>query len=221
MRFLVPLCLLLWLQGPLAAQSAKLSIRTLSLYPVKMPELYTPEGKTLIPLTFTDVQPSTPMRVNRLDGLPIYTTPVVPEGKAAPPFTIKLPGAASDILLLAWLGPEGKPQFLAIPDPSATARQKDWMVINSTANNVALQIGANTKPTPVKAGSHQVIEVTAPVNTGAAVTIATPRDDTWQTFYSTYWPVFADKRCLILILQDGEKMRVKQIFEDLPKPDTP
>jgi hypothetical protein len=218
MRFFIPLCLLL-LSGPsLAAQSAKLSIRTLSLYPVEMPELYTPDGRVLVPLTFTDIQPSEPLQVARLSGLPIYTTPVIPEGNAAPPHTVKLPGTASAILLLGWLGPEEKPRFLAIPDPAATARQSDWMVINSTTNNVTLQIGANTKPVPIKPRSHQAIRVRVPVNTGAAVTMTTPREDSWKTFYSTYWPVYEDKRCLILIVQDGKKMRVKQIFEDLPKP---
>ncbi len=221
MRIILPLYLLVWSLLPIAAQSSKLSIRTLSLYPVPMPELYTPDGKELVPLKFTDIQPSEPLKVDRLKGLPIYTSPVIPEGKAPPPYLVKLPGTASSILLLGWLGPEETPQFLAIPDPSATARRSDWMVINSTKNNVALQIGINTKPMPIKAGSHQTIEVNVPVNTGAGVTMATLHKEKWKTFYSTYWPIYADKRCLILIVQDGPKMRVKQIFEDLPKPAAP
>ncbi len=221
MRFILPLFLFLWCMVPVKAQSSKVAVRTLSLYPAPMPELYTPDGKELIPLEFTDVQPSEPTKLDRLKSLPIYTTPVIPEGEAPPPYSVRLPGNASAVLLLGWLGPEEKPQFLAIPDPSASARQDDWMVINSTKQNVAIQVGVKSKPVPVKAGSHQTIKVNVPVNRGAGITMAAPKGDEWKTFYSTYWPVHPDRRYLILIVQDGEKMRVKPIFEFLPKPATP
>lgn len=217
MRSFLPFYLLFFIQLPLAAQSEKLSIRTLSLHAVKMPELFTPDGKTLLPLTFSNVEPSKPFEVNRLNGLPIYTTPIIADDKAPPSYIVKLPGTAPAILLLAWLGPEGTPVFLAFPDVSATAGRKDWMVINSTSKHIAMQIGADKKPVAVKAGSQKSIHVDVPANVGSAVTIAAMMEDSWKPFYKTYWAIYEDKRCLILIIQDGEKMRVKQIFEDLPK----
>lgn len=217
MRSLISLCLLLLSILGGSAQSARLTLRTLSLSANPMPGLYIPDGKTLVTLPFSEIEPSAPVRVDAQDSLPIYTTPVFPKDRTEPPYRVKLPGSASSVLLLGWCDADAKPHFLAIPDSFGTAKQNEWLVINSTDNDIALQIGAHAKPFPVNASSHQTMKVTAPLNTGAAVTIATRKGDVWKTFYSTYWPVFEDKRCLILVVQDGSKMRVRQIFDALPK----
>ena len=39
-----------------------------------------------------------------------------------------------------------------------------------------------------------------------------------ETIYSTYWPIYPDKRCLVLIVEDGAKTRVKVISDEFKKP---
>ncbi len=221
MKSLIPFTLLLCLHLPLVANPAKLSLRTLSLFPVSMPELHSLTGEGLVKLNFSHIEPSKPIPVNRLEGgLPIYNGPTLPED-GIPPYLVKLPVDAKDILLIAWMGEGNKPQFLAFPDNSATAGRKDWMVINATTNHIAMQVGKENKPMPVKAGSQQSIYVDVPSNKGSAVTIAAMLEDSWKPFYTNYWAIYEDKRCLIVIIQNGEKMTVRQIFEDVVKPPAP
>jgi hypothetical protein len=137
----------------------------------------------------------------------------------ASPTLISMPDAPS-VLILGWMSGE-TPRFLAIPDPYGTAKGDDWLLINSTTTPVALQIGANSKPVVITASSHQAHHITVPSNGGAAVTLADRKNGEWQTFYSTYWPIHPDKRCLILLVQDNDRIRVKQIFDELPgEPET-
>jgi hypothetical protein len=222
MNSLTKFALLLFLNLPLAAEPTKLSLRTLSLVPVEMPEFHTLAGNGLVPLKFSHIEPSKPALVDRLEGgLPIYTGPTVPEDGSPPPHLVKLPGEAKSILLIAWMGEGNKPQFLAFPDDTATAGRKDWMVINATSKHIAMQIGKDSKPLSVKAGSQQGIRVDVPANVGSAVTIAAMLEDSWKPFYTNYWAIYEDKRCLILIVQNGEKMTVRQIFEDIAKNSAP
>jgi hypothetical protein len=95
------------------------------------------------------------------------------------------------------------------------------MVINASSKHIAMQIGADKKPVSVKAGKQQGIRVDVPTNTGSAVTIAAMLGDSWKPFYKTYWAIYEDKRCLIVVVQDGEKMMVRQIFEDIAKSPVP
>jgi len=222
MKALPTFTLLLLLNLTLAADPGKLSLRTLSLFPVEMTELHTLAGKDLVPLRFSHIEPSKPLLVDRVEGgLPIYSGSTVPEDGSPPTHLVKLPGAARDVLLIAWMGEGNKPQFLAFPDDSATASRKDWMVINATTKHIAMQIGADNKPVPVKAGTQQGIRVDVPTNRGSAVTIAAMLEDSWKPFYTTYWAIYEDKRCLIVVVQDGEKMMVRQIFEDIGKNPVP
>jgi len=222
MKALLTFTLLLFLNLTLAAKPEKFSLRTLSLLPMEMPELHALEGKGLVPLSFSHIEPSKPILVDRLEGgLPIYNGSTVPEDGAAPTHLVKLPSATRDILLIAWMGEGNKPQFLAFPDDTATASREDWMVINATTKHIAMQVGADKKPVPVKAGTQQCIRVDVPTNSGSAVTIAAMLEDSWKPFYTTYWAIYEDKRCLIMVVQDGEKMMVRQIFEDIAKSPVP
>ena len=214
MKALPTFTLLLLLSAPLAAKPAKLSLRTLSLFSAEMPAFHTLAGNDLVPLRFSHIEPSKPALVDRLEGgLPIYTGATVPEDGSPPPHLVKLPGEAQDILLIAWMGEGDKPRFLAFPDDSATAGRKDWMVINATAKHIAMQIGKDSKPVAVKAGTQQGIRVDVPTNRGSAVTIAAMLEDSWKPFYKTYWAVYEDKRCLIMVVQDGEKMTGSRVLK--------
>lgn len=205
---------------PLQAQSDKLDLRTLALTPGEFPQLWAMNGAAPVALPFSAVQPSEPLRLTRADPLRLFKGKLNDKGQPADPApaSVKLP-AASSILLLGWMTGDS-PRFFPVPDPFTAARHNDWLVINSTTQTVAIQIGADTKPTAVKPASHSRVNVTAPVNEGAAVIAAIPKDDGWKTIYSTYWPIYPDKRCLVILVEDGEKFRVKVIADEFKKPAT-
>ena len=222
MRFLIPLCLILG-HATLAAQPAEITLRTLAMNATPLPEkLWTVDGSDAVSLGFSTVQPSETVNVRRLSPMPIYQGPLDEKGKPldAAPTLVKLPANASAILLLGWMNRD-KPAFLPIPDPFATAKRDDWMIINATPTEIALKIGADAKPFLIKGNSHQPIRVGVPADQGAAVTIATRKGEDWRTFYSTYWPIYQDKRCIILFTAGEERIQVKQIFEELQKPAAP
>jgi hypothetical protein len=206
------------LAAPLPAQSAKLNLRTLSLGSTNFPQLWAMNGTTPVAIPFSAIQPSEPLRLDRSDPLRIFKGKLNEKGLPAnpTPALVKLP-TDSSILLLGWMVEE-TPRFFPIPDPFSTSRHDDWLVINTTTRPVAIQIGAKTKPTTVKPSSHSPIRVTAPVNEGAAVIVAIPKEQAWKTIYSTYWPIYPDKRCLVLVVEDGLKTRVKVISDEFKKP---
>ena len=43
----------------------------------------------------------------------------------------------------------------------------------------------------------------------------TPFDGEAKTFFSTYWPVYPDKRAVVLFVDDGKRIRVKRISDKL------
>ncbi|MFC7336052.1 hypothetical protein ACFQY0_02590 [Haloferula chungangensis] len=207
------------LVSPLPAQNEKLDIRTLSLGSSNFPELWVMEDTAPVAVKFSSIQPSEPLRIPRSNPLRIFKGELDEKGlpKDTTPTSVKLPNNSS-ILLLAWMNGEA-PRFLPIPDPFKSAKHDDWLVINGSAQQVAIQIGAKSKPVSVAPSSHSRVRVTAPVNEGAAVTVATRNKKAWKTIYSTYWPIYPDKRCLVIIAQDGRKMRVKVISDEYKEPE--
>ena len=202
------------LVSPLVAQPEKIQLRTLSLGATALPRLWIMNATTPVAIPFSAIQPSEPLRIDRGDPLRIFKGELNAKGLPADssPVPVKLP-AGSSILLLGWMVGES-PRFFPIPDPFASARPDDWLVINATTRTVAIQIGADTKSTPVKPSSHIPIRVTAPANQGAAVMVAALKDNAWKPIYSTYWPIYPNKRCLVLIVEDGAKIRVKVISHE-------
>jgi hypothetical protein len=126
-------------------------------------------------------------------------------------------------LLLGWVD-GGKPAFLAIEDAFATMKSDDWLVINPSKKDLAIQIGADTKTIPIKANSHKAIKNTAPSGTGAAVTIAANQPDgKWKVIYTSFWPIYDNQRGLIVVVQKGERLNVNYISDQIaatpvPKP---
>ncbi len=214
MRFLPVFCLLLASVPMASGQGEKLMLRALALTPAEFPELWAAGSKGPVPLDFSPIQPSEPVEVNRTSPFPVFSGPLDEKGKPTDPkpSLLKLPNASS-ILLLGWLH-QGNLQFLPIPDPFSTAKREDWLIINSTTTQVAMRIGdESTQPRLIKPGSHQTIRIEAPADQGVPVLMGAPRDDGWKTFYSTYWPVYPDQRCIVLMVDDGTRIRVKLIFD--------
>ncbi len=204
--------------SPLAGQTDKAAVRTLSLGGRNFPQLWVMNGKTPVELTFSPVQPSPPVEITAFNPLPIFKGDLNEKGMPADtsPAKVRLTPGKSQ-LLLGWMA-DNTPKFHAIPDDFASASSRNWLVVNTTSAPVAIQIGADTKPTPVKPGAHSSIRVQAPAGEGAAVVVASPKKSgEWKTIYSTYWPIYKDKRCLVLIVDDGRRPRVKVISDDYRK----
>ncbi len=206
------------------SQQEKLAFRTLALSPSKFPELWVSEAGKPIPITFSSAQPSLPFNADRLSPLPIFKGPLDDKGKPSDPAPsqVSLP-AGSSVLLLGWMD-GAKPGFLAIEDPFATMKSDDWLVINPSKSEIAIQIGANVQPIPIKANSHKAIKNTAPSGTGAAVTVAAKQPDgSWKAIYTSFWPIYDNQRGLVVVVQRGERLSVSYISDKIatapvPKP---
>gem|GEM_PF-5168935 len=216
MRFTVSLCLALGLSQALPAQVEKISIRTLAIAPAEFPQLWGMDSTKPVLLEFSPIQPSEPYQLLRSSPFAIYQGALNDKGKPADPAPtlLKLPEGPG-ILLLSWIY-EGKVKFMPIKDTNSSGKYNDWYVINTTAKSIAIQVGT-AKPVAIPPGAHQPLQIDQPAGQGAAIVMASKEDQAWQKFFSTYWPVQGDKRCLVLLVQTGESIEVKQIFEDLAR----
>lgn len=200
-----------------AGAGEKIALRTLAVTPGDYPALWAMDASSPVKLEFPSVQPSAPARITGVNPLPLYQKEPGGDASAAgpPPAMLKIP-EGGDILLLAWIN-QGKPNFLPIRDTSLSGKFNDWFVINTTGKSVGVQVGETTKPVVFPAGGSGPLRITAPAGEGAAVIMAANDNNTWSKFFSTYWPVAADKRCLVLIVETGGNIEVKQILEDLER----
>ncbi|MES2920130.1 MAG: hypothetical protein V4819_01190 [Verrucomicrobiota bacterium] len=227
MRFTIITLTMLFSAGLGFSQEAKLAFRTLALAQAKFPQLWVVESGKPLPITFVSAQPSPPFSADRTNPLPIFKGPLGDKGKPSDttPTLVPLPtSSSSSILLLGWIQGD-KPAFLAIDDPFATMKKDDWLVINPSKSELGIQIGATAKPIPIKANSNQAIKNTAPPGTGAAVTIAAKQaDGSWKAVYTSYWPIYDNMRGLVVVVQNGEKLNVNYITDQIataapaPKP---
>jgi len=77
---------------------------------------------------------------------------------------------------------------------------------------------ALAKPVKIAPGASQRHKITAENNKGVAVLAQVPVKGKAKTFFSTFWPVYPDKRAVILFIDDGTKIRVKRISDKLAPP---
>lgn len=215
MHFIIAPLVLLFAAN-LAFSQEKINFRTLALAQSKFPELWTIESGKAVQISFSSAQPSAAISADRTNSLSIYKGTLDANGRPTEttPSLVKLP-ASSSILLLGWMAGEN-PGFLAIEDPFATMKHDDWLVINSTKSALAIQIGETARPLPVKANSHQLVKITASSGTGAAVTVASLQlDGKWKAVYSSYWPIYSDKRGLVVVVQNGARLNVNYITDSV------
>jgi hypothetical protein len=216
MRFIIIKLALLLSTSLVFSQEAKLAFRTLALSQAKFPELWVSEAGKPMPITFSSTQPSLPFKADLVSPLRIFKGPLDAEGKPSDPSPslVPLPKVPS-VLLLGWMDGE-KPGFLAIEDPFATMKSDDWLVINPSQSELAVQIGANVKPVLIKANSNKAIKNTAPSGTGAAVTIAAKQaDGSWKAVYTSFWPIYDNMRGLIVVVQRGKRLKVNYITDKI------
>lgn len=211
---------LLFLAGlalPLRGQEEKMSVRTLAITPGEFPEIWAMDASKAVKVEFSDIQPSEGLQVNRGASLALFQGGLDEKGKPkdAAPVTVKVPGTGN-VLLLGWIQ-AGKPKFLALPDATVSGKFNQWLVVNMTQKNVGIQVGTPPKSTSFAPVSSKVLDVDHPAGKGIPIVMASKEDKTWNKFFSTYWPVHDDKRCLVLLVQIGDKIEARQIFEDLSR----
>lgn len=206
------------------ADDKTLEVRTLALTECNMPTLYlgTPDGH--VALEWSHLQPAEPLKAKLANPLPLYREgkPVTP---AEPAFLIdrkiKLPSTPGGVLLLGW-SDDNTTHLVALEDNFSSARFNDWLLINAASRPVAFLVGEEDagKPKVVQPGTSVGYRVHPPAGKGAQVVAQIPVDGKAKTVFSTYWPIYPDKRAVVIFADDGEKVRVKRISDKLkPKKD--
>jgi hypothetical protein len=205
-----------WSQG-----GEKISIRCMALNNEPMPEMKLMTTDGLVTLDFSPIQPTAAVRARFANPLPLYGPGSAPGKKdGPPPVTVKLPADAKEILLLSWISGETT-SYLAIKDDFSSSGRDDWLLINTTGTPIAIQVGKETQAKRVGPGAYEPFKIVAPANEGAAVTAAVLRDKKWHPIYETYWPIYADKRNIVLFVADGKKIRVRPVWDQLSPPAAP
>lgn len=204
------------LSGVCPTSANTIDVRTLALRADNMPEGYIKTAKDFLPLQFSSVQPTGIIRALAANPLPLYRTEVDAKGKTTYVVTqkVKLPVGARGILLLGWT--EGdKERYVAIKDDFAAANYNDWLLINACSRPVAFKAGEKTKPILLKPGVSITHRISTAKDEGTAFIAQAPFDGKQKVFFSTYWPVYAGKRSVVLFVDDGAKIRVKRISDQL------
>lgn len=204
---------------PLSAQT--IDIRTLALRAGDMPEVYVKDATDHHPLRFSSVQPAEAVRALAANPLPLYRRGTDAAGREgfAVIQQVKLPDEARGILLLGWADGD-KARYIAIKDDFAAARYNDWLLVNASTRPVGFRVGDTGKPILLKPGVSTTHRIGVAAGEGATVLAQAPFNGKDKVFYSTYWPVYAGKRSVVLFVDDGPRILVKRI-SDLLAPASP
>jgi hypothetical protein len=211
---------LLFFNANARGEDGTIAVRTLALRADEMPELFLHTGKEYLPLRFSAVQPTETLQVLAANPLPLYRSGTDANGKAGfiIAHRVKLPDRAAGILLLGWKQGE-EPRFVPVKDEFAKAGYNDWLLINASQHPVAFKAGETATPLLLKPGVSVTHRIGAEKGEGIAVTAQAPLKGKVKTFFSTFWPVYADKRSLVVFVDDGTRILVKRISDSLAAPD--
>ncbi len=202
--------------GGLVDAQQTLAVRTLSLRDGEMPQLYLRGVKEYHALEFSSVQPGEVMRALAANTLPLYRQETDSGGKQrwVAAQQIRIPAGAKGILILA-IANGDKTLFTAIDDDFTSARHNDWLLINVSSKPITFLVGEKSKPVVIQPGASTKYRVSAPGGKGAAILAQAPIKGKPTVFYSTYWPVYSDRRSVILFADNGPKILVKRISDML------
>lgn len=207
---------LLLIAGVVRGADETIALRTLALRADEMPELFINTGEQYLPLRFSAVQPAERVRALAANPLPLYRSDHGAESKDGfvVAHSVKLPDRAAGVLLLGWK--QGNdPRFVAIKDDFSKAAYNDWLLINASKLPVVFQAGEKATPLLLKPGVSTTHRISAAKGEGVAVTAQAPIKGKARTFFSTFWPVYADKRSVVVFVDDGAKILVKRISDPL------
>ncbi len=211
--YLFSLILVTLIVLPVSGQEKMLTVRTMSMSSSDLPDIFIPGTKGFEEIEFSSIQPSSSSRVIARNPLPIFFS--LPEVKEniKPDALVKLPTGSKGILLLGWES-GGAYKFVALPDDMTDGAGPDrWLLVNATTEDLAFQLGANTKPTVIKPGTSKTHKVSVKLGEGAAATAARIIDEKPVIIFSTYWEVYEEQRCVIIFAPDGKHIRVRQIAD--------
>lgn len=205
----------------LTAQEPTLKVRCFKLSGEKYSKVYLLNKGEIIPVQTSTVAPSRVATVTYQNPLPIFLTPTPPEGEEfpIPADRISLPEGVSEILIFIRETPNDY-SFGAMEDVLFDSDPRDWLFINTTSSEIAFNLGhENKKPLIIKprsTASHRVSEkqegmlfVQAAANTAGDL----------RKIYSTDWPVREGRRVIAMITAEGERIRIRPIFERIPDGD--
>ena len=216
-QVLVVIIVPLLLSGWVGAQET-IAVRTLALRTGDMPDVHLRGVKEHVALEFSAIQPGEMLRAMAANPLPLYLREADSRGNEAwvVAHRVKIPAGAKGILLLAV--PDGdQSRFLAINDDFAGARYNDWLLINASSKPIAFAVGEKAKPVLIASGTSVTHRVTVTRGQGTVVLAQAPIDDKPTVFYSTYWPVYDDRRTVVLFADSGPKILVKRISDMLKR----
>ena len=217
MIFMTRLLILLSLVLGFHATAQTINVRTLALRTGEMPEVYLRNGEKYEQLRFSAAQPSSTLRANRVNPLPLYQREKDAEGNDAyvVAYKLKIPKGAKGILLLGWKSGD-QAKYIVIKDDFGKARFNDWLLINTSTKSIGFKVSEKGKPFIVKAGSSDIYSIKkVKQGKGTSVMAQAMFKGKKKIFFSTYWPVLPGKRTLILFIDDGRKILVKRISDKL------
>lgn len=197
---------------------ARLRLRSFLLQGDEAQMLHFWDGEEMKSQRASLIQPSGELVLPYRSPLPVFREGELPEDGSAPtPMDrVDLPEGVERVLLLVRKTEEGF-SFFAMEDSLHSADERDWMFFNMSARPVAFMIGEGTEPVMLPPRSHFTHRVNPQAGGGTPVMAAARFEGDVKTFYSTYWPMQAKRRTLVLLAPQGDGIQVRRIVERLPQ----
>lgn len=184
----------------------------------RAPERYLKKQGSYQLLTFLQRQPSSLVRAEIAEGLPLYEKVDV-AGKPSEYRIIdivKLPEAAKAVLILA-LSVDDEYSYVALDDEYFNASYDRWLLINTTPKALFFKVGSLKEAIQVEPYGKKIQEFELPDSGGVPVLGRAVFDGKEKTFYSTYWPVRPSERPFVVFTEKGNRIRVSKISDILKR----
>ncbi len=206
-----------------ALAAREINIRAMALdRGADLPELFVKVAGGYEPLAFSHIQPGEVFQTAiEASTLSLFKQITSDQGSISYDVAenIRIPAEAKGVLLLGWTGHEG-PRYLAINDDFLSATYDNWLLVNAAPKDVAFRIGENNNPIIVNANSVTNYKLNVPEGAGVAVQGQAKWGDKVRTFYSTYWPVKAGERGIVIFFYlQNDRMALRRITDVLSKPE--
>ena len=202
------------------AESLIINFRTLALSAGIDLELYFNSGSDFKQLSASHYRPSSveKAKLNEDQNLSLYKKIQNEDGVVEFVFEkqIKIPAESEQVLLII-AETSGRVGVFAASD-NLSKDHREWLFVNTTRTQLAFQLGDGSNPISLPPGDSVRYLVDVEAGRGAAIRIAAYKEKGWDRVYSTYWPIYEDQRSLVICLQDGERIRVRNFFESVLPP---
>lgn len=145
--------------------------------------------------------------------LPIYKKKETDEGEVYYQVYLRivLPAGSKQVLIIS-SKLDNVVSMVAVED-NFSQNDRDWLLINTTAVPLAFRMGNESRPLPLPPNESVPFQIEVEAGKGAVVRIAAYNDPGWKLIYSTFWPVYEGQRGLIVFMQSGERVVVRNFYE--------